>query len=142
MQISYAALPPSDNALDWLESVRAWSEAYEARCMVRAETNEIVAAETTRLLLFDVPLAAHPAAKQVVGALMDVRLRRAMGFADPPAWVSWLVDGGLLVRKLLLRYASLPRPWMLRKKKVSDRPDANGRLHQIYATAEPWYALA
>ena len=141
MNISYEALPPSADALTWLENVRAWSQAYEERCMRPAATNFTVAAETTRLLLFDVPPAAHPAAKVVVSALMDVRLRRAMGFEDPPAWVSKMVDGGFWVRKLLLRYASLPRPWALRKKKVSDEPDENGMLYQIYSVAEPWYVL-
>jgi hypothetical protein len=141
MNISYAALAPSDDGLTWLESVRAWSQAYEERCMRPAPTNFVVAAETTRLLLFDVPTAAHPAAKVVVSALMDLRLRRAMGFADPPAWVSRLVDGGFWVRRLLLRHASLPRPWVLRKKKVSDEPDEHGMLHQIYSVAEPWYVF-
>lgn len=107
--------------------------------MVPSATNLVVAAETTRLLLFDVPLAAHPAGKQVVSALMDVRLRRAMGFDDPPPWLCKMVDGVFWVRKMLLRYAILPRPWFLRKQKVSDEPDANGMLYQIYSPAEPWY---
>jgi hypothetical protein len=141
MNISYEALPPSEDSLTWLENVRAWAQAYEERCMRPAATNITVAAETTRLLLFDVPPAAHPAARVVVSALMDVRLRRAMGFEDPPAWVSKMVDGGFWVRKLLLRYASLPRPWALRKKKVSDEPDESGMLYQIYSVAEPWYVL-
>jgi hypothetical protein len=141
MNISYEALPPSEDALAWLENIRAWSQAYEERNMRPNAANLIVAAETTRLLLFDVPPAAHPAAKVVISALMDVGLRRAMGFEDPPAWVSKMVDGGFWVRKLLLRYASLPRPWALRNKKVSDEPDENGMLYQIYSVAEPWCVL-
>jgi hypothetical protein len=141
MNISYAALPPSSDGLTWLANIRTWSQAYEEQHMLPSPTNLTVAAETTRLLLFDVPTAAQPAAKVVVSSLMDVRLRRAMGFADPPAWVSWAVDGGFWVRKMLLRYASLPRPWALRNKKVTEEMDEDGMLYQIYATAEPWYVF-
>ena len=72
MHISYDALSPSDDGLTWLANIRAWSQAYEERNMRPNAANLVVAAETTRLLLFDVPPAAHPAAKVVISALMDV----------------------------------------------------------------------
>jgi hypothetical protein len=142
MEISYDALSPSCDGLTWLESVRTWSQEYEARYMVPHRDNRRVADETMRLLLFDVPSAAHPAAREVVSALMDKRLRRAMLFDDPPSWLCSAVEMGFRTRKYILRYAALPRPWVLRKKKVSDKPDKHGKLHQIYSVAEPWYVIS
>ena len=139
MEISYESLPPSDDGLAWLESMRTWSEAYEARCMVPHQDNKIVADETTALLLSDVPSGAYSIGRDAVSALMDRRLRKAMMFDDPPSWLSSVVEMMFQTRKYILRYASLPRPWVLRKRKVVDKPDKNGKLHQIYYVAEPWY---
>ena len=144
MQISYTAL--SDSHPDWAESglsflaaVGGWSAAYEQRCMVPHALNRKVADETTAILLWDVPAAGLPAGRRVVSALLDDRLREAMMYERPPAWLRALVLGALRARKLLLRYAFLPRPAWRAHRLISDAPDPDGRSFRVEYESEPWY---
>jgi hypothetical protein len=141
MNISYEDLPSHKgwkDGLHWFEELEVWSTRYEMRCMVPDKFNKITADETTSLLLYDVPEAAKPAGKVVVTALMEARLRKAMMYPAPPAWVQWLVDGGLNARKLVLRYLALPRPVFLKKDVIAEKPAADGRNHLLNYDADPW----
>lgn len=50
-----------------LEEMEKWSEDYESRHMVFADTNKKVADETVRMLLHHVPSFAHSFARKIVG---------------------------------------------------------------------------
>jgi hypothetical protein len=147
MAISYADLVPSsgsskpvfESGLDWFHAIEAWSDAYEARTMVPHPANKRTADVTTNILLYDVPSSARPFGRKVVSALMDPRLRAAMLFESPPAWLATAVTGSLRLRRLVLRYAALPRPWVLRNRKVSDDVGAGGRVQLCEYQAEPYY---
>jgi hypothetical protein len=142
MNISYAHLPSFGtwkDGLQWYEEIEAWNVTYEERCMVPDINNKKTADETTALLLYDVPPSWWPAGRQVVSALMDTRLRRAMLYAAPPVWLQSLIDGTLYMRKMVLRHLALPRPHFLRVDVMSEEPDESGRYNLLYYQTEPWY---
>lgn len=142
MNISFQDLPGYGtwaSGLEWWESVKIWSESYEKQHMVPDPNNHQTADETTKLLLYDVPKAAYPLGKHAVSALLDERLRTAIWYANPPAFLQDAVQTALAIRKYLLRYAFLPRPWAFRVRYILDEPDAQGRLYLVNYAAEPWY---
>jgi hypothetical protein len=141
MNISYKDLPGNDSwksGLDFIYDIQTWSESYEKRCMVPDINNKITADETTKMLLYDVPPSLQPYGRMVVSALMDDRLRTAMMYEEHPPTLKKIVEGGLDFRKYLLRWAALPRPWILRVSKIPDEPKPNGRIHALEYQAEPW----
>ncbi|SPO40494.1 uncharacterized protein PSFLO_05976 [Pseudozyma flocculosa] len=91
------------------DELAAWSEAYEARHAVFAESNAQVATYTFDLLLYHVPASLHTLGRQFAASLMDDRLRAAFAIPTPPRAVCALKDTLLWVRAMLLRYVALPR---------------------------------
>jgi hypothetical protein len=141
MNISYKDLSRYGSwksGLDFFYDVRTWSEEYEKKCMVPDMNNKLTADETTKMLLYDVPPSLQPYGRMVVSALLDDRLRTAMMYEEPPSTLKRIVEWGLNLRKYVLRWAALPRPWILRVSKIPDNPKANGRIHALQYQAEPW----
>jgi hypothetical protein len=66
------------DGIDFYEDIKAWAEAYEKRVMVPAATNKQTAEETTALILYYVPKAIKPSARNLIGVLMGPMLRKAM----------------------------------------------------------------
>ncbi|THX19120.1 hypothetical protein D6D17_01573 [Aureobasidium pullulans] len=143
MKIDYDVLPGAKSGwkdgLQFTRELEKWSDEYEERNMVPAESNKETADHTTALLLYAVPDAFKDAGRKVVSALMDSRLRKAMLYPDPPAMLQWLVDTGLATRKLVLRHLTLPRPFAWRKQIVADDVNAHGRIFKLIWDTEPWY---
>lgn len=159
MNIDYDVLPGAKSGwkdgLQFTRELEKWSDEYEERNMVPAESNKETADHTTALLLYAVPDAFKDAGRKVVSALMDSRLRKAMlyvdsdrydakiltfedRYPDPPAMLQWLVDTGLATRKLVLRHLTLPRPFAWRKRIVADDVNAHGRIFKLIWDTEPW----
>ncbi|THY00825.1 hypothetical protein D6D03_06254 [Aureobasidium pullulans] len=143
MKIDYDVLPGAKSGwkdgLQFTRELEKWSDEYEERNMVPAESNKETADHTTALLLYAVPDAFKDAGRKVVSALMDSRLRKAMLYPDPPAMLQWLVDAGLATRKSVLRHLTLPRPFAWRKQIVADDVNAHGRIFKLIWDTEPWY---
>ncbi|TIA01144.1 hypothetical protein D6C82_04019 [Aureobasidium pullulans] len=143
MKIDYDVLPGAKSGwkdgLHFTRELEKWSDEYEERNMVPAESNKETADHTTALLLYAVPDAFKDAGRKVVSALMDSRLRKAMLYPDPPAMLQWLVDTGLATRKLVLRHLALPRPFAWRKQIVADDVNPHGRIFKLIWDTEPWY---
>jgi hypothetical protein len=142
MGISYKALPSDGHwasGLHFFRELEAWSTAYESEQMVPHIDNRDTANKTIDLLLFDIPESMHPPARLVVSSLLDKRLRTAVMCEEPPVWLERTLKAGLSARRYLLRHLALPRPWLLRKRSISEKPDENGRLHMLQYDAEPWY---
>lgn len=159
MKIDYDVLSRAKSGwkdgLQFTRELEKWSDEYEERNMVPAESNKETADHTTALLLYAVPDAFKDAGRKVVSALMDSRLRKAMlyvdsdtydakiltfdgRYPDPPAMLQWLVDTGLATRKLVLRHLALPRPFAWRKRIVADDVNAHGRIFKLIWDTEPW----
>ncbi|KAI5206207.1 hypothetical protein AUEXF2481DRAFT_35405 [Aureobasidium subglaciale EXF-2481] len=143
MKIDVSCLPGQKNGwkdgLQFMKELEKWSDDYEVKYMVPAESNKLTADHTTDLLLYAVPDAFKDAGRKVVSALMDSRLRRAMLYNNPPAMLQWLVDTGLATRKLILRHLVLPRPFSRRKQIIADNVNENGKIHKLIWDTEPWY---
>jgi hypothetical protein len=145
MQISWTGLPGYDSGrgwtdgLQWMDEISAWSAKYEARCMVPHETNARTAEQTTAILLWTVPQPFKHTGKQVVGALMDKRLRKAMMYETPPAVISQSVEAVLQLRGFLLRYFALPRPEFLRSHNVTDERSAQDTIFMKVYASLPYY---
>jgi hypothetical protein len=143
MEISYKDLSSFNtgwrDGLDWLDDIKQWSIEYEKRCMIPDHGNQVTADQTTELLLWDLPESWMPAGRQVVSALMDERLRKAMMYDAPPSWLQTSVKWALGIRKFLLKYAALPRPYFMAAESLSKEPDENGRYHRLVYESEPWY---
>jgi hypothetical protein len=145
MEISYEplSLHDSEDGITWLKALEAWSLIYEEKVMVPHPNNHQIAEITTALLLYDLPDSMLNVGKQGVYALMDKRLRTAMMYPDPPAWLVWVLDRSLVLRGLVIRYLFLPRPYAFRKIKVAEHPDpVTGFYHTQDIVAEPWYIKA
>jgi hypothetical protein len=138
MGISFDALPDCESGFEFANALASWSREYENRCMVPDMNNKKVADETTELLLYDVPKIGKPFGTLAVSALLTDRLRTAMMYPMPPATLKALIKNTLNLRKYILRWFALPRPWVLRRLKVMDEPDSDGRLFAMEYTAEPW----
>ncbi|KAI5261092.1 hypothetical protein E4T47_09517 [Aureobasidium subglaciale] len=143
MKIDLSCLPGQKtgwkDGLQFMKELEKWSDDYEEKHMVPAESNKLTADHTTDLLLYAVPDALKDAGRKVVSALMDSRLQKAMLYNDPPAMLQWLVDTGLTTRKLILRNLVLPRPFSQRKQIIADGVNENGKVHKLIWDTEPWY---
>lgn len=82
LDISFEKLPSGKSGfrdgIQWLEEIEAWSEEYEAECMVPHVKNRETADQTTAVLVYMLPKVLHPIGLQFVTFMMDERLRRAM----------------------------------------------------------------
>ncbi|KAF1840707.1 uncharacterized protein K460DRAFT_380504 [Cucurbitaria berberidis CBS 394.84] len=144
MGINYSELRhgPSNfkDGLEFFEDIKEWADEYERRFMVPNAYNHQLAEETTRILLANIPGPFKPFGKNMVAALMDERLRRAMLYDDPPTIYFKTIKFTFAVRKLFLQYLILPRPYALRYDPLSEHPDPKtGRYHTNEYDSEPWY---
>ena len=82
MEIKFDSLPSAKmgfkDGLQFLGELEAWANTYEIECMVPDKNNHQTANETTRLLLMMLPKSLQDVGFNVVKALMDARLRKAM----------------------------------------------------------------
>ncbi|KAJ5816025.1 hypothetical protein N7447_008258 [Penicillium robsamsonii] len=143
LDISYEKLPSGKtgfrDGIQWLEEIDAWSEEYEANCMVPHAKNREVADGTTPVLLYMLPTMFHPFGLQFVSFMMDDRLRKAMLYDAPPAFSAALFSVVLTTRRLFLRYLSLPRPYFMRYASFTEEPDQNNRFFLKKWDAAPYY---
>jgi hypothetical protein len=143
MSIDFSALEHGPNSfkdgLEFFEDIKNWADQYERRYMVPNKWNHQLAEETSRILLSNVPGLMKPVAKNFVKALMDDRLRKAMMYDDPSSIYPMLVNGIFGIRKILMTYLFLPRPYALRHNPLSESPDPKtGRYFTNEYDGQPW----
>lgn len=86
-----------------LDSYREWVENYEARYFVYSESNERVAEATINIVKGWLPKFLHFSVKPTMVALMDKRLRDAVGYKASPSWYAALIRAVLWGRKHCLK---------------------------------------
>jgi hypothetical protein len=120
------------DGLEFFEDIQSWADQYN-------EFNHQLAEETSAILLTDVPGPLKSTAKNFVNALMDDRLRKAMMYDDPSPIYPMLVNGIFALRKVVMTYLFLPRPYALRFNPLSEKPDPKtGRYHTNEYDGQPW----
>ncbi|KAJ5852302.1 uncharacterized protein N7529_011687 [Penicillium soppii] len=143
LDISYDKLPSGKkgftDGIQWLEEIDAWSEEYEAQCMVPDAKNRETADQTTAVLVYMLPKVLHPFGLQFVSYMMDVRLRKAMYYDPPTAFYKTVFSILLATRKLVLRYLTPPRPNFLRYVSFTEEPDEHDRFFLTEWDAAPYY---
>lgn len=143
MGIDYGTLksPPNGfiDGLQWLEKMTDWSQKYEEKYMVPDQNNKTTGDETTKILLWTLPRSMKKAGVHAVSALMDDRLRTAMMYETPPPIYFFLIKTIFGIRKILLRYLALPRPYFMRYRSLTDDPTKDGRYFLTKYDACPYY---
>ncbi|KAB5558279.1 hypothetical protein GE09DRAFT_107285 [Coniochaeta sp. 2T2.1] len=128
------------DGLMWMEMLERWSKGYEERYMRPAETNERVARATVGVALVNVPRWMKRLATQVVGVLLEEKLRVAVRFDEPGRGIVWLVLVALGVRRLVVRWLCPSRAGWLRVRWFTEERDREtGRYHALRYVAHPWY---
>ncbi|KAI4282754.1 MAG: hypothetical protein L6R38_002713 [Xanthoria sp. 2 TBL-2021] len=145
LKVPYHFLPGQENGwkngVEWLEELRVWSEAYEGRYMVPDKSNAALADATIRIILWKVPRWMHGFGKRVFATVMEgssPRLRKAMLIPTSPPLYYYTFSTFMTLRKLFLRYLSLPRYRHLTRKPTPS-PANDGRFHLPRVRMYPWY---
>jgi hypothetical protein len=127
------------DGLEFFEDIQSWADQYERKYMVPNKFNHQLAEETSAILLTDVPGPMKSTAKNFVKALMDDRLRKAMMYDEPSPIYPLLVKGIFALRKIVMTYLFLPRPYALRFNPLSEKPDPKtGRYYTNEYDGQPW----
>jgi hypothetical protein len=139
MNISFKDLPSYPKWKDGLHFYReldTWAKQYEVKCMVPNKKNYDTAVQTRRLLLNMYPPFLQGMLTKMVSAPLDDRLREAVMFDKAPESYVSFFNGFMELRRLFLRYLSLPRPRWMMKRMLATEPDSGGkRYYLIYDTA-------
>jgi len=127
--------------------LEAFAVDYETKNMVYAPSNVSIANATIQLFLALAPAFLHDLVKKAVYCLMDERLRKACGYPDPIPWLQTAVLFVLWLRKMVIRYLSLPRPAFLNASRLQhDRPvQASARVcprYHVYEKSYQSYVIA
>ncbi|KAL8788467.1 MAG: hypothetical protein Q9213_001690 [Squamulea squamosa] len=129
------------NGVEWMEELRVWSEEYEERYMLPDKSNAVLADATIRIILWKVPRWMHGFGKRVFATVMEgssPRLRKAMLIPNPPPHYYHTFSALMTLRKLFLRYLSLPRYRHLTRMPTPS-PTNGSRFHLPRVRMYPWY---
>ncbi|KAH8811511.1 hypothetical protein F5884DRAFT_278691 [Xylogone sp. PMI_703] len=128
------------DALEWLETLKLWSEEYEKKSMVPAKENRIISESLLKYRQEPLPDWAKPYLEKIFMAVIDDRLRESIMFDKPPQLYFTFVSVFGRVRKFWLRHLSLPRPYWRRGQFISDDVDPKtGRYYFVRWARYPWY---
>jgi len=102
------------NIPDTLEGFFAFNEDYERKHMKFSRNNKQIADMTIGLFLSRTPNFLKPVISPILFSFMDDRLREAMGFPTPPAFLPPLLEKLMRLRAWVVRNLCLPR-WNKRR---------------------------
>ncbi|TKX26875.1 hypothetical protein C1H76_1031 [Elsinoe australis] len=141
MEIDFSALPGAKegwrDGLEWLDSIRAWSEKYEECKMRPDEANHKLVLANLDVVFLNIPENLKAWGGHIVSIVAGPRLRKAMMLAAPPEWFERSLLSVLTIRKYVLRFLALPR--ISRKFYIPDAPESNGRYSAKEYLSHPWY---
>jgi hypothetical protein len=118
---------------DFPETLEAWErfrEDHEAKFMVYVKSNELVAKGTVDLFINRFPAFARSSVKAVMLALLDDRLRVAMGYERQPQWLINAADTALRFHGWFVRWFMLPR--LIPNRRTPEVEDTNGRYIPLF----------
>jgi hypothetical protein len=126
------------------EALEKYLDDYEEANMKYHPNNAHLAKHTMQLLLSNMPSFLHPFGRNAVYALCDARLRKAMGFPEPPILLPEILHGMLFAAGLFTRLFLPPRVEPARRTPQSSldgasQPQYGVRLCPVYHPFEPTY---
>ncbi|KAL9036678.1 MAG: hypothetical protein Q9180_004159 [Flavoplaca navasiana] len=127
-------------ALAWMEELDVWSRAYQDKKMVPTETNHILAESTFNIILHKIPKPLHACGSKIFASVMEPRLREAMIIPSPPSLYPITITFLISLRKVILRYASLPR-YTPKTRMPIPSPTHPNRINLDRGRKHPWYIL-
>ncbi|KAL8766048.1 MAG: hypothetical protein Q9209_007077 [Squamulea sp. 1 TL-2023] len=147
-------------ALAWMEELDAWSRAYQEKEMVPTESNHTLADSTFNILLHKFPKSLHAFGSKIFATVMEPKLREAMMYIKllktlltlaanelthssiphPPPLYPITLAFLISLRKVILRYASLPR-YTPKTRMPIRSPTHPNRMNLDRGRMHPWYIL-
>lgn len=70
------------NNMEWYEDLLEWTENYEWKYMVPAETNRLPGDQTMALILWHVPGGLKPFGEEILSVLLEQRFLTAMSYVQ------------------------------------------------------------
>jgi len=126
---------------DNLDTLKSFTEAYEAQHFRYTESNRRIADATVNIVKGWFPSLLHPLVEPTFSALINDKLRTAFGYQRPAGWFTALIEGGLWLRKWPLRWITFkPYPSLIEKTSFRYYPagppaiEAVGPAHIIKKT--------
>ena len=142
MQIEYTGLLSKTewtDGIDFAEDISEWSRQFEVVKMVPAPTNRAPSRALLDMMTFHVPKRLKPFADEVLAVLMGDRVRDAFFIAEPGIFAGLVAFAALNLRKMYLRYFSLPR---FSPVELFDEDKVTGRIYHYEYLVDPWYHKA
>ncbi|KAI0506695.1 hypothetical protein F5B22DRAFT_440284 [Xylaria bambusicola] len=141
MGISYKGVLSKDtwhDGIEWFDDISAWAKRYEVDKMKPSEVANKPAKALIPMLTYWVPWFAKPFVQEAVCVLMGDRVREAFMLPEPGIVAATTVYSALLLRRLFLRYLSLPR--FSDVKRHGDVDPKTGRYHLHFSYGNyPFY---
>ncbi|KAJ8601211.1 hypothetical protein CTAYLR_003275 [Chrysophaeum taylorii] len=103
-QMGIRDIPETYDAFD------AFNKTFEEKNMLFAPSNKLIGDATVDLML-----SGASVLKPCVVALLDERLRVAMGYDPAPRWLKFIMTRLLFLRAWVLRVLAAPRPFAIRR---------------------------
>lgn len=102
------------NIPETMEAFEEFAKDYESRYFIFAKTNKRVGDATVNIVKNWMPSIVGPFVLPVMTCFFDEKMRRAMGYAAPPALLQKLVNLTMAVRAKAIKYISfLPYPFFI-----------------------------
>ena len=143
MGISFEPLPSYStgwkDGLHFYRELDTFAKEYERKYMVPNKDNYDTAVQTRQLLINTYPSFMKGVMTKAMSATLDERLREAILFEKAPASYTKFFKGFMELRRFLLRYLSLPRPWFMKNPFQTKEPDKNGRRYILKWDTTPTY---
>jgi hypothetical protein len=140
MGIDYKSVMGRDqwkDGLEFIEGTSNWASDYEDKYMKPFPEVRQLGDILIEMVNTAYPAFARPFIHQGNLVLMGARVRHAYALPEPSLFASFLTYSFLLIRRILIRYFTLPRFFAV--EGISEPDPTTGRRHQAKYIKEPWY---
>jgi len=129
------------DGLEWIDLLAKWSEEYEKKHMVPAESNAILIGPAFDCLKLRIPRPLRAHFTSLVYVQFGERMCKALKVSQPSRIHYYTFWSIIAIYQFVLRYLSLPR--FKRRRLVSaDSESKDGRHHHMTDyLLHPWYML-
>lgn len=128
------------DGIEWIAALDRWSQQYERKHMQPAKSNAILAHAQLDRKIKKAPRVLQGLIQDLIATMLGDRLRAAFQLSRPSQQLVSLMARAIALRRFILKYLILPRPTILRRKWLEDKPDpTTGRYHFLKKSSEPYY---